>query len=117
MKRYAIVLLMSLVPMWLMSQNYNKMWKEADEASDKDLPKTEQKVLRRIADKALGRKDYGQLLAAELRYSSLATVIAPDSLEPEIRRLTALHDRLGSKDAALKAVLSVVLGRIYEHNT
>ena len=117
MKRYAIVLLMSLVPMWLMSQNYNKMWKEADEASDKDLPKTEQKVLRRIADKALGRKDYGQLLAAELRYSSIATVIAPDSLEPEIRRLTALHDRLGSKDAALKAVLSVVLGRIYEGNS
>ena len=116
MKRYAIVLLMSLVPMWLMSQNYNKMWKEADEASDKDLPKTEQKVLRRIADKALDRKDYGQLLAAELRYSSLAVDIAPDSLEPEIRRLTALHDRLGSKDAALKAVLSVVLGRIYEHN-
>jgi len=99
-----------------MSQNYNKMWKEADEASDKDLPKTEQKVLRRIADKALGRKDYGQLLAAELRYSSLAVDISPDSLEPEIRRLTALHDRLGSKDAALKAVLSVVLGRIYEHN-
>ena len=116
MKRYAIVLLMSLVPMWLMSQNYNKMWKEADEASDKDLPKTEQKVLRRIADKALDRKDYGQLLAAELRYSSLAVDISPDSLEPEIRRLTALHDRLGSKDAALKAVLSVVLGRIYEHN-
>ena len=51
----------------IFSQTFSAMWRQVKEAEDKDLPQTEQKLLRQIAEKAEREQAWGQLLKAELR--------------------------------------------------
>ena len=50
-----------LVPMGLFSQTYQDMWKQVEQALDKDLPKTAMEHLQKIESKAQKERAYGQL--------------------------------------------------------
>lgn len=103
-----------MLPATVAGQNYAVMWKEADEAAAKDLPKTRMEVLDRIAAMARSAGDYGHLIKAELLKAKVQATIAPDSLAPAVRRLE--RSRVSAADAVLRAVYAAVLYRIYTDN-
>ena len=111
MKRNILTLFISLFVMTqAMGQTYSNLWKQATEMHEKDLPKSEMAVMKKIIDKATLTKDYGQLLAAELNRASLSYAISPDSLVPAIKRLEVLAAQ--TKDPMLQAVWYAALGKL-----
>ena len=103
-----------LVPMGLFSQTYQDMWKQVEQALDKDLPKTAMEHLQKIESKAQKERAYGQLLRATLLYARQQARIAPDSLQLAVVRLEKKAE--ATQDVALKAVYHTVLSKIYEDN-
>ena len=97
-----------------MAQTYDNLWKQADAYRQKDLPKSEIGVMRKLSAKASASKDYGQLLAAEMRQAMLWKSISPDSLAPAIQRMKKQEQQ--AADPVLKAVWNAVLGKLYEEN-
>ena len=93
------------------AQTYDNLWKQADIIAQKDQPKSEIGVMKKIISKASAAKDYGQLLAAEMRQMILWKEISADSLTPNVERMEA--EVLKVKDPALKAVRYAVLGKVY----
>ena len=89
MKRNILMMMAALllVPMGLFSQTYQDMWKQVEQALDKDLPKTAMEHLQKIESKAQKERAYGQLLRATLSYARQQARIAPDSLQPAVVRL------------------------------
>ena len=67
--------------------------------------------MKKIIAKASAAKDYGQLLAAEIRQMALWKEISADSLTPNVKRMEA--EVLKVNDPALKAVRYAVLGKVY----
>ena len=112
MKRNILSLLIALfATMQVAAQTYDSLWKQAEINAQKDQPKSEIAVMKKIIAKASAAKDYGQLLAAEMRQAILWREISPDSLTPHVKRMEA--EVLKVKDPALKAVRYAVLGKVY----
>ena len=112
MKRNIITLLFAVFAvLQTMSQTYDNLWKQASAMQKKDLPKSEIGILKKISNKAVASKDYGQLLAAEMRQTILWGAISPDSLAPAIKRMEMQEQK--AQDPMLKAVWDVVLGKFY----
>lgn len=112
MKRNIITLLITVFAMLqATAQTYDNLWKQADIIAQKDQPKSEIGVMKKIISKASAAKDYGQLLAAEIRQAILWREISPDSLTPNVKRMEA--EALKAKDPVLKAVRYAVLGKVY----
>ena len=112
MKRNILTLLISLLVMAQISaQTYSNLWKQAGEMRDKDLPKSEIAVMKKIIDKATLAKDYGQLLAAEMNRASLWYAISPDSLAPAIKRMEVKAAQ--AQDPVLQAVWYAALGKMW----
>lgn len=112
MKRNIITLLITVFAMLqATAQTYDNLWKQADIIAQKDQPKSEIGVMKKIISKATAAKDYGQLLAAEIRQAILWREISPDSLTPNVKRMEA--EALNAKDPVLKAVRYAVLGKVY----
>ena len=112
MKRNILTLLISLLVMAQTSaQTYSNLWKQAGEMRDKDLPKSEIAVMKKIIDKATLAKDYGQLLAAEMNRASLWYAISPDSLAPAIKRMEVKAAQ--AQDPVLQAVWYAALGKMW----
>ena len=112
MKRNILSLLVALfATMQVAAQTYDNLWKQAEINAQKDHPKSEIAVMQKIIAKASAAKDYGQLLAAEMRQTTLWKEISVDSLTPNVKRMEA--EVLKEKDPALKAVRYAVLGRVY----
>ena len=116
MKQKLLIMLaaMLLVPMGIFSQTYQELWKQVEQAQNKDLPKTAMEHLQKIEAKAQKAGDYGQLLKATLLTSRLQAEVAPDSLLPAVKRLE--EEAENAKDVALKAVYCTVLTKVYEEN-
>ena len=91
-----------MLPMWLFGQSYSELWKKANEAEDKDLPKTQYEVLQKIVAKAEKEKAYGQLLKAELNAAQVMSVIAPDSLKPAVEQIQKRGE--ATKDEVLESI-------------
>ncbi len=103
-----------LVPMTLLGQTYQQLWKQVEAAQDKDLPQTAIESLEKIEAKAQRERAYGQLLKSTLLHSRLQSEVAPDSLSPAVARL---EKQLGQvSDEALQAVYATVLAKVYEDN-
>ena len=117
MKQKLLIMMaaMLLVPMGIFSQTYQELWKQVEQAQRKDLPKTAMEHLQQIETKAQKAGDYGQLLKATLLTSKLQAEVAPDSLQPAVKRLE--REAESTKDLALKAVYCTVLSKVYEHNS
>ena len=112
MKRNILSLLVALfATLQVAAQTYDNLWKQAEINAQKDQPKSEIAVMKKIIAKASAAKDYGQLLAAEMRQAILWREISPDSLTPHVKRMEA--EVLKVKDPALKAVRYAVLGKVY----
>ena len=116
MKRNILSLLIALfATMQVAAQTYDNLWKQAEINAQKDQPKSEIAVMKKIIAKASAAKDYGQLLAAETRQMTLWNEISADSLTPNVKRMEA--EVLKVNDPALKAVRYAVLGKVYHDNT
>lgn len=112
MKRNILSLLIALfATMQVAAQTYDNLWKQAEINAQKDQPKSEIAVMKKIIAKASAAKDYGQLLAAEMRQMTLWNEISADSLTPNVKRMEA--EVLKVNDPALKAVRYAVLGKVY----
>ena len=112
MKRNILTLLIALLALGqAVAQTYDNLWKQAGIIAQKDQPKSEIAVMKKIIAKASAANDYGQLLAAEIRQMTLWKEISADSLEPNVKRMEA--EVLKVKDPALKAVRYAVLGKVY----
>ena len=115
MKRNILSLLVALfATMQVAAQTYDNLWKQAEINAQKDQPKSEIAVMKKIIAKASAAKDYGQLLAAEMRQTTLWKEISVDSLTPNVKRMEA--EVLKVKNPTLKAVRYAVLGRVYRDN-
>ena len=115
MKRNILLLMMALFPFLLYAQSYDSLWKQVEDAEDKDQPRTEIGVLDKIVAKAQKGKDYGHLLSAELMRASLQVKISPDSLEPEVKRLQVEADLAEKRDPVMAAIFQVALGKVWEN--
>lgn len=112
MKRNILSLLIALfATMQVAAQTYDNLWKQAEINAQKDQPKSEIAVMKKIIAKASAAKDYGQLLAAEIRQMTLWNEISADSLMPNVKRMEA--EVLKVNAPALKAVRYAVLGKVY----
>lgn len=112
MKRNILSLLIALfATMQVAAQTYDNLWKQAEINAQKAQPKSEIAVMKKIIAKASAAKDYGQLLAAEIRQMTLWKEISADSLTPNVKRMEA--GVLKVNDPALKAVRYAVLGKVY----
>lgn len=112
MKRNILSLLIALfATMQVAAQTYDNLWKQAEIIAQKDQPKSEIAVMKKIIAKASVAKDYGQLLAAEMRQMTLWKEISVDSLSPNLKRMET--EVLKVNDPALKAVRYAVLGKAY----
>lgn len=112
MKRNIMTLLITVFAMLqATAQTYDNLWKQADIIALKDQPKSEIGMMKKIISKATVAKDYGQLLAAEIRQAILWREISPDSLTPNVKRMET--EALKAKDPVLKAVRYAVLGKVY----
>ena len=112
MKRNILTLLIALLALGqAAAQTYDNLWKQAGIIAQKDQPRSEIAVMQKIIAKASAAKDYGQLLAAEIRQMTLWKEISADSLTPNVERMEA--EVLKVKDPALKAVRYAVLGKVY----
>ena len=112
MKRNILTLIIAVFAlMQAAAQTYDNLWKQADIIARKDQPRSEIGVMKKIISKAFAAKDYGQLLAAEMRQMILWKEISADSLMPNVERMEA--EVLKVKDPAVKAVRYAVLGKVY----
>ena len=101
--------------MMLFGQSYKKMWKQLEEAQEKDLPQQVIKKADEIAAKALGDKEYGHLLKARLTALDVQVSVAPDSLQPMVSRMEAELRSTG--DERLRAVYATVLSFVCSRNS
>ena len=112
MKRYILTLIIAVFALTqAAAQTYDNLWKQADIIARKDQPRSEIGVMKKIISKASAAKDYGQLMAAEMRQMILWKEISADSLTPNVERMEA--EVLKVKDPAVKAVRYAVLGKVY----
>ena len=111
---FVIVAAILMVPMGLLGQTYQTLWKQVEEAQNKDLPKTALTHLQKIEAKAAKEQAYGQLLKSTLLHARLHAEVAPDSLRPAVSRLE--QQEQATKDVALKAVYDAVLSIVYQNN-
>ena len=112
MKRNILTLIIAVFALsQAAAQTYDNLWKQADVIAQKDQPKSEIGVMKKIISKASAAKDYGQLMAAEMRQTILWKEISADSLTPNVKRMETELQKV--KDPALKAVRYAVLGKVY----
>ena len=107
-------MVMTMIPNPMNADNYTALWKQADEALEKDLPKTEQQWLGQIMEKARSEKAYGQLLKAELRMAKSLMAVSPDSLLPAVNRLREAEVNARKDEPVLSMVYAAVLGHLYK---
>ncbi len=93
------------------AQTYDNLWKQAATMQKKDQPRSEIAIMQKIAKKATLQKDYGQLLAAELRQAMLWNAISSDSLAPAVKRMEMQVEQ--ASDPMVKAVRYAALGKLY----
>ncbi len=114
MKKVIYILLALLIPLALPAESFSSLWKKADDAQQKDLPKTQMQVLRQIAEKAETERAYGHLLKAQFMLATVTTQLSPDSLEMVKVRLADKAET--ARKPVLRAIYAAVLAQIYEED-
>jgi len=114
-KLFIIVAMVLLMPIGTFGQTYKELWKQVEQAQDRDLPKTAISYLEKIETKGKTEKAYGQLMRSTLLHAKLMAEVAPDSLAPAVARLEQQEQQADS-DPVLQAVYDAVLSKIYLQN-
>ena len=95
-----------------MSDNgYEHLWKQVNEALEKDLPQDAIKALAKITGRARSDGRYGDMMRAELTDLQVRTMVSPDSLSSAVARIEASAER---SEGVVRAVYEAVLGRVYK---
>ena len=111
------ILMALLMPLAAAADTYTSLWKQYDNALQKDHPKTALEVLSQILGKATRERAYGHLLKAQLATAQQQCAISVDSLQPAIDRLRRYEQNAEqSGDKVLAAIYQSVLGTIYTDN-
>ena len=73
MKKPLIILsiIFLLLPITVTAQSFDALWQQVNQAEQKDLPKTQISLLKKIEQKAQKENAYGQILAASLLASKV----------------------------------------------
>ncbi len=118
MRKYSIIFAMLLISFAIPSfgQSFSNLWKQVDEAEEKDLPRTQLDVLQKIIQKATKEKAYGHLLKAELNSVSVQSSISPDSLMPAFRRLMDKEAKVRTSNPLLAAIYESALYQVLDNN-
>ena len=118
MKKTLTILTMMLISFALpgMGQSFSNLWKQVEEAQEKDLPRTQLDVLGKIIQKATKEKAYGHLLKAELSSVSVQSSISPDSLMPAFQRLVDKEAKVRTSNPLLAAVYESALYQVLDNN-
>ena len=114
-KFVVIVAMILLMPIGLFGQTYSDLWKQVEQAQNKDLPKTAIAHLEKIEKKAQKEQAYGQLMRSTLLHAQLMAEVAPDSLAPAVARLEQ-QEQQAQSNPVLQAVYDAVLSQIYLRN-
>jgi hypothetical protein len=114
-KLFIIVAMVLLMPIGTFGQTYKELWKQVEQAQDRDLPKTAISYLEKIETKGKTEKAYGQLMRSTLLHAKLMAEVAPDSLAPAVARLEQ-QEQQADNDPVLQAVYDAVLSKIYLQN-
>ena len=114
MKKALFILTMILLPAFLKGQTYSNLWKQVKDAEQQDLPQTEQKLLRQIAQKASVERNYGHLLKAQLQEARAMTSISRDSLLTAVGQLQQQEQQAAGNEV-LQAVYDAALGFIFQN--
>ena len=81
-----VVVLVMVVIVGLFGHTYQSLWKQVEEAQEKDLPKTAIEHLKQIEEKAAKELAYGQLLKSTLmrrpRSGMMMSLISEDTIAP-----------------------------------
>ena len=99
------------MPIKMFADGYTELWKKVDDATKRDMPKTQIQHLEAIAAKAAKEKNYGQMLKAEWRMMWAWSTISPDSVAPQMSRLELEAEEYGRTDPALAAICYAALGK------
>lgn len=110
-KLLSVLTFFLIVPMAVYPQGYHALWKQVQVAKAKDQPLAQITILDQIIEKATKERAYGQLLAATCQRAGTLYRISPDSITPQLQFLAKAEAEAG--DAALSAVYSTVLSKIY----
>ena len=116
MRNWIWIIIFFLMPIDMMSQSFETLWKQVEEAEALDQPKTMAEKLDNIISKAKKENSFGHLLKAQLRKIEAVTSVTPDSLQPEVERLVEQEKSIGKKKPLLAAVYQSVLGTVYKEN-
>ena len=111
---FVMAVAMLMIPMGIFGQTYQALWRQVEEAQNKDLPQTAMTHLKKIEKKAEQERAYGQLLKSTLLHARLQSEVAPDSLRPAVDRLEQIESV--TQDLPLKAVYDAVLSKVYQQN-
>lgn len=101
-----------LLPLVVMSQNYDAMWNEVEKANNNDLPKTALATLDKIIITANRKGDNDQLAKALIEKMYTAGTIAPDSAEALLPKVEKFCQ--SRKNAIDRSVYQVLLGWLYK---
>lgn len=117
MRKIATLLfvVMLVMPCRMAADSYTQLWKQVTAAEDKDLPRTQIKLLQQIVDKAETASDYGEMLKASLRINELWASISTDSIAAVLARTEQRAEAFRQKDPAVSAVYYAVLGSYYDN--
>ena len=111
------ILMVLFMPLAAAADTYTSLWKQYDNATQKDHPQTALNVLSQIVGKATRERAYGHLLKAQLATAQQQCAISVDSLQPAIDRLRRYElNAVKSGDKVLAAIYQSVLGTIYTDN-
>ncbi len=114
MKKFLSLICCLLFICNLGAQNYDKMWKEAKMYQDKDLPASEEKVVRQIYEKAKLRADFCQQLKALSTLYKTHCNISPDSTQADVVLMEELlNDKLTTSSPTNTAIMHAILGTTY----
>lgn len=113
-KKICTLLTLIFLPMIIYSQSYSALWRQAESAQKRDLPKDELAVLRKISDKAAKEQRWGHLLKAEMRAAGVTMELSPDSVSAVVKRLSQLDAQAHSEP--LHAIYNLLLGYVYAHS-
>lgn len=114
--RVAVAAVVLCLSQAAMADGYKDLWKQVEEAENKDLPKTVLSLLDKIIAQSEREGEYAHMLKAELKRIRTITWITPDSLALAVEALVDKQHRAAGKDSMLDAVMCAVLGGVYENN-
>ena len=103
-----------LMPATALADSYSQLWRQYTRAADKDQPRTQLALLRKIAAKASTERAYGHLLKAQLIQVNVWQELSPDSLQPAVRRLEQAYHKAAGGNEVLAGVYASALGHAYD---